>query len=182
MAKLKLATILGSIRNNSNSEIVMKAIKHSSPSEIEFFSIDVANIPLYNEDIEHTVLPSAVVKARHILSEVDAVIIVTPEFNHGIPGVLKNTLDWLSRPAFDNHMINKYVFFVTQSPSPLGGVRAQYQLRETLSAMLCNFVPLPEIAITQITEKISDNTLNDERTTLFLKKQLEAFISALPKN
>jgi chromate reductase len=94
----------------------------------------------------------------------DALLIVTPEFNHGLPGVLKNTLDWLSRPAFDSSLTGKPVMFATLSPGALGGVRAQSQMRETLASMLCQLVPLPEIAITHVGEKIAGDRLVDEAT------------------
>jgi chromate reductase len=102
---------------------------------------------------------------------------VTPEFNHGLPGVLKNTLDWLSRPAFSSCMMGKPVFFITLSPGALGGVRAQYQMRETLASMLCRLVALPEIAITQVGVKVEDGALKDSATLSFIEKNLVRFLS-----
>ncbi len=175
--KLKFTGLAGSLRTESYSLALLRSIGRLSGDDTEMNIIDIADFPLYNQDLEKNNLPLTVTGARESVAESDAVIIVTPEFNHGIPGVLKNALDWLSRPAFNNHMVGKSVFFITQSPGALGGVRAQYQLRETLSAMLCNMIPLPEIAVSNVSDKVSDGILTDERTLSYIKTQLDMFIS-----
>ncbi|MNT58387.1 NADPH-dependent FMN reductase [compost metagenome] len=94
-----------------------------------------------------------------------------------MPGVLKNALDWLSRPAFNSCMLGKPVFFVTLSPGALGGVRAQLQLRETLASMLCRLVALPEVVITQIVTKVEDEALVDPASISFIDKTLQQFLA-----
>lgn len=176
---LKIAGIAGSLRSASHSRTVLKSVARLLPAGTAFENIDIGELPHYNEDYEHGTLPPAVVAARAAVAESDAVVIVTPEFNHGLPGVLKNTLDWLSRPAFKSCMVGKPVFFVTLSPGALGGVRAQYQLRETLSSMLCQLVPLPEIAITHVAQKSEHGELTDAATLGFIESQLTRFLEAL---
>ncbi len=114
------------------------------------------------------------------MSATDALIIVTPEFNHGVPGLLKNTLDWLSRPAFDCALLGKPLFFATLSPEALGGVRAQYQLRETLSSILCQLLPMREIAIPHVGAKVVDGQLADAATLSFISQAVGQFVIALP--
>jgi len=177
-SSLKIAGIAGSLRAASYSQIVLKSIAGLLPEGTEFDSIDIGPIPHYNEDIERGALPHTVASARARVLACDAVIIVTPEFNHGLPGVLKNTLDWLSRPVFESCMQGKPVFFATLSPGALGGVRAQYQLRETLASMLCRLVSLPEIAITQVGMKIVDGELKDQATLDFIDGSLRKFLNA----
>ncbi|MBB3213201.1 chromate reductase [Herbaspirillum sp. Sphag1AN] len=172
---LKIVGIAGSLRTASYSRIVLDALYAELPTGSEFATVDIGSLPHYNEDVEHQALPEAVAQARTEVEASDAVVIVTPEFNHGLPGVLKNTLDWLSRPAFTSSMIGKPVFFATISPGALGGVRAQYQLRETLSSMLCQLVPMREIAITHVGQKITDGKLTDTSTLDFISVQVKQF-------
>jgi chromate reductase len=175
---LKIAGIAGSIRSQSYSKSILSSLAHMLPAGSRFDAIDIGTIPHYNEDVEHHALPESVVNARRLVQGCDALVLVVPEFNHGMPGVLKNALDWLSRPAFQSCMHHKPVLFATLSPGALGGVRAQYQLRETLSSMLCQLVPLPEIAITHVGAKVVDGRLADPATSDFLKAALGKFLHA----
>lgn len=124
-------------------------------------------------------MPAAVAEARRAISDADAIYIVTPEFNHSIPGVLKNALDWLSRPAFASPMAGKRVFFCTFSPGALGGVRAQSHLREVLASMLCGLTPLVEVAITFVENKIEGFVLTEEKTVKYLHGVLTEFLSVV---
>lgn len=173
---LKVAGIAGSLRAGSFSHMIMNTLAEQLPAGGSLHNIDIGALPHYNEDLECHALPESVVNARATVNKSNAVFIVTPEFNHGMPGVLKNTLDWLSRPAFNSPMLHKYVFFMTHSPGALGGVRAQYQLRETLASMHCNFVPMGEIAIPHIGEKVQDNRLTDPRSVEFIRQRMARFI------
>jgi chromate reductase len=177
-SSLKIVGIAGSLRAASYSQIVLKSIARLLPEGTEVDTLDIGSLPHYNEDVEREALPQSAASARARVQACDAVIIVTPEFNHGLPGVLKNTLDWLSRPAFGSCMQDKPVFFATLSPGALGGVRAQYQLRETLASMLCRLVSLPEIAITQVGVKVANGELNDQATLDFIAGPLQQFLNA----
>jgi chromate reductase, NAD(P)H dehydrogenase (quinone) len=171
--------IAGSLRGGSFSHPVLASIASLLPESTDFQTIDIGAIPHYNQDLDSEAAPETVVAARTLVGRSDAVIIVTPEFNHGLPGVLKNTLDWLSRPAFSSTILGKPVMFATISPGALGGVRAQAQLRETLSSMLCRLVPLPEIAITHVGSKIEDGRLADAKTLAFIKQALDKFLAQM---
>ena len=177
----KFAGLVGSLRENSFSKAVFNTLAETSSERIGFNHLDIGALPHYSEDLEKE-LPESVKQARHLIAESDAVIIISPEFNHGMPGVLKNALDWLSRPAFVSPMMGKHVIFLTISPGALGGVRAQYQLRETLTSMLCKMIPLPEIVIPAIHEKVRDGVLVDESTLEFIRIQLERLITAVQKD
>ncbi|WP_227245362.1 NADPH-dependent FMN reductase [Paraburkholderia caribensis] len=179
---LKIVGIAASLRSGSYSQIVLDAIASLLPMGTKFDRLNMGTLPHYNEDFEHARVPQSVEQARANVVASDAIVIVTPEFNHGLPGVLKNMLDWLSRPAFDSCMLGKPVFFVTLSPGGLGGVRAQYQLRETLASMLCQLVALPEIAITYIGTKVQDGVLTDPATISFINKSLEQFLAVVTQS
>lgn len=98
------------------------------------------------------------------IAESDGVLIVTPEYNHGVPGVLKNALDWASRPIFNSVLKRKPVSIISSSLAFTGGVRAQYQLRETLIAMQAYVVPGPEVVVGGVHSKFKDETFLDEST------------------
>jgi chromate reductase, NAD(P)H dehydrogenase (quinone) len=178
-SSLKIVGIAGSLRTASYSQVVLKSIARLLPIGAEIDLLDIGSLPHYNEDVERGGLPQTVASARGRVITCDALIIVTPEYNYGLPGVLKNALDWLSRPAFKSCMLGKPVFFVTVSPGVLGGVRAQLQLRETLAAMLCRLVSLPEIAITQVGQKVANGELNDQPTLDLIELTMQQFLGAI---
>jgi len=174
---LKIVGICGSLRKGSYSRDILNSIAEQLPEHTHFVELDPEPFVHYNEDLDQGAGPETVSQGRALIAGCDAVILVTPEFNHGIPGVLKNMLDWLSRPAFASCFVGKPVLFATVAPGALGGVRAQYQLRETFSSMLCQLPSLPEIAITHVHEKIDNHRLVDQRTLERIRKTLTAFLA-----
>jgi chromate reductase, NAD(P)H dehydrogenase (quinone) len=168
--------IAGSLRSASYSRMVLQSIAALLPEGTRFELLDIGALPHYNEDLDNASAPEAAGSARAQIAASDAVIIVTPEFNHGLPGVLKNTLDWLSRPVFKSCFAHKPVMFATISPGALGGVRTQSHLRETLASMLCRLVPLPEIAVTHVNAKVADGRLTDAATLNHIGQVLSNFL------
>ena len=179
MTPLRIAGYAGSLRQDSYSKIVLDALMSMLPTGTHTETLSIGDFPFYNQDLETADGPAQVSQARRQVAEADALLMVVPEFNHGIPGVLKNALDWLSRPAFHSVMAGKPVFFVTLSQGMLGGVRAQYQMRETLASMLCQLYPLPEVAITYAGQKVTEGRLTDEATCQHLNKILQQFLRQL---
>lgn len=182
MKTLRFIGLAGSLRAASASHAILTSIGECLPPQVSLDALDIGALPHYCQDLEKGELPAAIIAARGRVEEADAVIITLPEYNHGMPGVLKNALDWLSRPVRASCMMGKYVFFVSQSSGALGGVRAQYQLRETLASMLCNMVPLPEIAISFAEQKIENGRLTDPATRAHIRAQLEVFLNVVEKN
>nr|WP_321456675.1 NADPH-dependent FMN reductase [uncultured Cohaesibacter sp.] len=173
---LKIAGICGSLREGAYSRSLLEAMVDLLPAGTEFTEVDIATIPHYNQDMDTANGPEAVFKGRDLIAKSDAILITLPEFNHGIPGVLKNALDWLSRPAFTSCFTDKPVLFATIAPGPLGGVRAQYQMRETLSSMRCKMLPLAEIAVTFAAQKFPEGKLEDAQTKAHLQTVLDSFL------
>jgi chromate reductase len=164
----------GSLREKSYSSSVLATFEQLLSARGHGLGrVDIGEMPHYNQDIEDTVVPEPVADARERVKHCDGIVIVTPEFNHGIPGVLKNALDWLSRPAFASCFADKPVLFCTLSPGALGGVRAQHQLRETLSSMLCDLVPMPEIVIGNVAQKCANGMLSDQSTIDFIATSID---------
>ena len=126
------------------------------------------DIPLYNSDLETAALPSSVEALKEAISLADGLILCSPEYNYGTSGVLKNALDWASRPGFNSPLKYKPVLIMTSSPGLLGGVRAQSQLRETLSATLSKVVCCPQIVIPNVFQKMQNGRFVDEPTIEFM--------------
>ena len=181
MSRLNIVGIAASLRAQSYSKMVLQYIADLLPPETAFDLLDIGALPHYSGDLEAQALPASVVSSRQLVRQCDALVLVVPEYHHGMPGVLKNTLDWLSRPVFASCMQGKPVFFVTLSEGALGGVRAQYQLRETFASMQCQLLPLPEIAITHIGAKVVDGQLRDQATGAFIEKVLGKFLAEIER-
>jgi chromate reductase len=177
---LKFVGLSGSLRQESYSSAVLDMFGQQLLSRgYDLNPLNIGDFPHYNQDLEESGLPEVVALGRSLVEQSDGVVIVTPEFNHGIPGVLKNTLDWLSRPVFVSCFQHKPVLFCTISPGALGGVRAQYQLRETLSSMLCDIVPMPEIVIPHVNKKFENGVFAEKQTLDFVSNSIDRFISAI---
>jgi chromate reductase, NAD(P)H dehydrogenase (quinone) len=172
-----LLGIAGSLRSQANSRAILDSIFEMLPADVAHTTLDIGELPHYDAELEAHGLPASVSDARDRVQTAAAVVITVPEYNHGMPGVLKNALDWLSRPVRASAMLGKPVFFVTQSNGALGGVRAQHAMRETLASMLCELPPMPEIAVTFVGEKVRDGRLVDEPTLHFIRTQLEYFLA-----
>jgi chromate reductase len=177
---LKFVGLSGSLRQASYSSAVLNAFGQQLRSQgYDLNLLNIGDFAHYNQDIEEAGLPEVVAMARMLVEQSDGVVIVTPEFNHSIPGVLKNTLDWLSRPAFASCFQTKPALFCTISPGALGGVRAQYQMRETLSSMLCEVVPMPEIVIPHVHKKCENGVFTDKATIDFISNSIGCLIRAV---
>jgi len=112
-------------------------------------------LPLYNEDEDGDNAPEEVRHFRDAIASSAGLIIATPEYNHGIPGVLKNALDWASRPYGKSALIEKPVLVISVSPAFTGGARAHAQVNETLLSIPARLVAGPQVVIGSIAEKLS---------------------------
>lgn len=158
----RVLAISGSLRSGSFSTTILSSLASALKGQADVSVLTLGDIPLYNQDID-TETPIASVKAlRDAIKAADLVVIATPEFNYALPGVLKNALDWASRPYGQAAFIGKKTVFLTSSPAFTGGVRVQAQLREVLIALGADLVPGPEIVLGSIHEKITDGVVNAE--------------------
>src|SRR5258707_2092957 len=134
IARVKLLGLSGSLRSNSYSRSVLYALQRALAPEVSLAIRNLA-LPLYNEDEDGASASDEVRSFRSSIAASDGVIIVTPEYNHGIPGVLKNALDWASRPLGGSALARKPVVVMSVSPAFTGGVRAQASVYDTLLAV-----------------------------------------------
>jgi chromate reductase len=123
---------------------------------------DLQAVPLFNRDLETEGLPDSVRSLQEAVGACDGLVLCSPEYNYGTSGVLKNALDWASRPALNSPLKGKPVLIMTAAPSAVGGARAAHQVRETLISCLARVVVRPDIVFSRVHEKIVDGIFTDE--------------------
>lgn len=175
----RLLGISGSLRAHSTNSAVLKALasRLGENAELQLFALN--DIPLYNSDLEADGFPDAVRALKDAISEADGLILCSPEYNYGLSGVLKNALDWASRPGFNSPLKNKPVLIMTSSPGVLGGVRAQAQLRDTLNATLSRVIACPQVVIPGVNQKIQDGHFVDEPTLQFILAAVDELVAEI---
>jgi chromate reductase, NAD(P)H dehydrogenase (quinone) len=165
----RLLGICGSLRAGAYSKAVLEFIAEVAAPKAQLDYAEIGALPHFNQDLCTQPLPADV---RHFCAQVvaaHALVISSPEFNHGMPGVLKNALEWASRPHNASPLKHKPVLIVTSSPAFTGGVRAQYQIRETVVSALARPVATPEIVIGGVGAKMQDGRFTDSATFEFAK-------------
>jgi chromate reductase, NAD(P)H dehydrogenase (quinone) len=174
----KPITILGfagSLRKGSYNKAILRAAAELVPEDTRLEIFDLEGIPPFNMDLE-TAMPEKVKQFKAAIKSADAVLLVTPEHNYSIPGVLKNAIDWASRPLGDNSFEGKPAAIMSASTGIFGGARAQYHLRQVL--VFLNMFPLnkPEMFVASADKKIdSAGKVIDEET----RKRIAGLIKAL---
>jgi chromate reductase len=167
MTQLRLLGLSGSLRRASNSTAVLRGLQDAVAPKARLDVFSLHGLPLYNEDDDGEYAPESVRALRSAIETTDGVIMVSPEYNHGMSGVLKNSLDWASRPYGRSVLSGKPVLTMTASPAYTGGVRAQQQMNETLASIPARPVLRPQIVIGSVHEKVSNGRLVDETTLHF---------------
>ncbi len=171
---LKVLAISGSLRSASFSTAILRALSHEEFPDLTIAVKTLEGIPLYNEDLDCEPALASIAEMRVEVRESDGVVFATPEYNHGMPGVLKNALDWASRPAFASCFRNKPVLIITSASGGTGGVRAQYQLRETLVSMLAHVVPGREIFLAGVENRVRNGLFTDADALRVLTRGIDA--------
>ena len=163
-----VVAISGSLRKASTNTMALRAAQLLAPAGMEIEMADLSQIPLYNEDLRSQGEPEAVLQLKRQIQAADAVLIATPEYNFSIPAVLKNALDWVSRPPappFDG----KPVAIMGVATGPLGTARVQYHLRQVLVFMNSFTVNKPEVFIGHSASKFNEQgELTDPTTAQFI--------------
>jgi len=172
---LRILGISGSLRRGSYNSAALRAAQELAPRDMRIDSADIASIPLYNEDVKQQGFPPPVEELRRRVKEADGVLLVTPEYNYSIPGVLKNAIDWVSRPP-EQPFDGKPIAIMGASPSALGTGRAQYHLRQCFVFLNGLVLNRPEVMIAQAQNKFdAEGKLTDQTTRDFLAAMLTAF-------
>jgi chromate reductase len=170
---IKILGIAGSLRKASYNKGALRAAQQLCPegAKIEAFELD--GIPPFNQDEERNP-PQKVTELKNRIRAADAILLVTPEYNYGLPGVLKNAIDWASRPYGDNAWDGKPVAIMSAALSMGGGVRAQYQLRQSFVFLNMDAVVQPEVAIGNAPQRFDEQgNLTDETSRKLIRQLLE---------
>ena len=175
--QFKILAFAGSLRKASYNKALVRAAVEEAPENITIEVFDLEGIPLFNQDLEN-ILPQRVKEYKEKIRNADALLIATPEYNYSIPGVLKNAMDWASRPYRDNALANKPVAIMSASTGRFGGARAQYHLRQ--SFVRVNMLPCnqPEVMLSSAPENVdASGKLTNQEARLLIKQLIEALIA-----
>ncbi len=167
----------GSLRKGSYNRMLLRASLELAPPDthLEIFELDA--IPPFNQDME-TSMPPKVKEFKQKIKAADAILMVTPEYNYSVSGVLKNAIDWASRPPGDNSWAGKPVAIMSASTGMLGGARAQYHLRQMFVFLDMYAVKRPEIFVAHADRQFdSEGRLLDEKAKELIKELLISLVS-----
>jgi chromate reductase len=178
-ARVRLIGMSGSLRIGSYSVAVLETLRELFADRADLAVYDLAPIPSYNQDFEGEKRPASVKDMIAAIGAADGLVLCAPEFNHGMPGVLKNALDWASRPAFASVLAYKPVAIMTATRAPLGGARCLEQMRVVLDSMLSRVVVARECIITAAETRIKDGRLVDEVCLSFATGAVEALLKEI---
>jgi chromate reductase len=175
----RILGLSGSLRRASNSTAVLRSLKDAIEPDVALDIFPLNELPLYNEDDDNEQSPQSVRALRSAIDTSDGVIMISPEYNHGMSGVLKNALDWASRPHGRSALRDKPVLIMTASPAFTGGARAQQQMNETLLAIPARLVRRPQVVIAGVHEKVCNGRLSDAGTLRFALEAIEDLLDEI---
>jgi chromate reductase, NAD(P)H dehydrogenase (quinone) len=173
---LKLGVMAGSLRKGSYNAAIARALPILAPAGVTITALpSIRDIPLYDTDLQNIGLPAPVTVLADAVRGCHGVIIVSPEYNYSVPGVLKNAIDWLSRVP-DQPFANKPVALQSATMGPLGGARVQYHLRQIFVFLDAQVMNKPEVFVGTAQNKIdASGAITDKATAEFIAGQLNAF-------
>ena len=171
--KLKIIGFAGSLRKGSYNRSLLRSAGQLLPQDTVLEIFALSDIPPFNQDLEAN-MPAKVNEFKSKIRESDALLIATPEYNYSVPGVLKNAIDYASRPYGDNPFDDKPVAIMSASVGMLGGARAQYHLRQMFVFLNMHPINAPEVIVTSASNKFdAEGNLLDENTKKFLTQLLQ---------
>jgi chromate reductase len=172
----RVIAFAGSLRRKSFNRALITAAQELAPAGLVIETLEIGDLPFYNADVEAAGDPARVAAFKSAVQSADGLLIATPEYNDGIPGVLANAMDWGSRLPGRSPLAGKPVALMGASPSQVGTARAQLHLRQVLGHVHARVLPPPELLIARAHERFDKELrLTDESTRLVLTSLLERF-------
>ena len=168
---MKIIGISGSLRQDSYNTGLLRTASLLLPPEVDFEVLDISVFPLYNSDIERKGLTDAISVAEHAIADADGVLFATPEYNYSYSGVLKNAIDWISRPPL-SALSEKPVAVIGASPGRYGTARGQMNLSQLLHSINAHVLPKPELLVTDASSKFDKNRILIDEATLHVYQTL----------
>ncbi|MCD8139610.1 MAG: NAD(P)H-dependent oxidoreductase [Planctomycetaceae bacterium] len=176
MAKTVIGVVVGSARTGSFTKIVADTIVELMPDSFDMRHIQIADLPLYNQDYDDGATPERYDSYRKEIASMNGFLFVTPEHNRSIPALLKNALDIASRPSGENKWSGKPGGLVSVSPGGIGGFGANHITRQSLSFLNVYMMQQPEAYVGNVTAMINEEgKIVEERGRQFLKKVADEF-------
>lgn len=172
----RLLCFSGSLRAASSSSALLRALISRMDGLFQAEVADIASLPHYNADSDGG---APVARLISQLAAADGVLFVTPEYNYSVPGVLKNAIDWASRPAYQSGFRGKRCFCISVSGGAMGGVRAQSHLKYILNGMLAEVFPWQEIVVSSAPKRMTDGAFTDSDVLDFAGAGVTAFLDSL---
>lgn len=183
---LNLVAISGSLRAASYNSALLRNLPELAPASLRFTVHSIAEIPVFNHDDELVGMPPSVTRLHQAIRESDGLVIATPEYNHGVPGGLKNAIDWLSRGPMPHALFGIPTAIFGASDGTIGTARAQYALRQTLTALNAPTLPFPQVLVSLVQNKIdATGRLTDEPTREFIRQwlvEVERWMRRFPRH
>ena len=174
--EVKILGIAGSLRKGSLNKAALRSAVSLTPRNVTLETFDISSFPLFNQDDENNP-PEVIWQFQEQIRAADAILFATPEYNYSVPGVLKNAIDWASRPS--NAWEGKPVAMMSASIGMIGGARAQYHLRQMFVYLNMYALNRPEVIIPYAADKFdSAGNLTDQHTKAKIQELLKA-LSAL---
>jgi chromate reductase len=172
--QLRILAFAGSLRRGSYNKALVKAAVELAPQNMSIEVYDLESIPLFNQEFENSP-PQPVKDFKEKIRNADALLIATPEYNYSVSGVLKNAIDCASRPKVGNPLDGKPVAIMSASVGRLGGVRAQYHLRQTFVFLDMHPINRPVVMLSDASHNVdAEGNLTNEQTRQLIKQLLEA--------
>lgn len=172
---MKILGISGSLRQHSFNTASLRAAQSLLPDGVEMELADLSGIPMYDQDLRDQDVPESVIRLATQVHEADALLFATPEYNYSISGALKNAIDWISRQS-PNPFNDKPAAIMSASMSMLGGVRAQYHLRQIMVFQNIHCLNKPEVMIASAHQRFDESgNLTDDATC----EHIEGLVKAL---
>jgi chromate reductase, NAD(P)H dehydrogenase (quinone) len=173
----RIAGIAGSLRRDSFNKRLLGHAAAAAPPSLEIDVLpDALRLPLFDQDLEEAGDPAEVVALRTALAEADGLLLVTPEYNFGVPGPVKNLVDWMSRPPGRSPLRDKPVLLMGASTGRLGGtIQAQGQLRVSLGVLGAHVMPSPPVLVAEAGTRFDGDTLADDPTQKIVALALARF-------
>lgn len=176
MDRIEILGIVGSLRKDSYNRLALRAAQELLPQEVALNLIELHGIPIYDQDTEMA-MPAPVLEFKRRILAADAILFATPEYNYSVAGVLKNAIDWASRPYGESAWEGKPAAVIGASPGSMGTARAQYHLRQILVTLNMPVVQQPEVMICNAEKWFDqDGRLTNEIPRQFLKKLLAELV------
>ena len=174
---MKLLGIAGSLREGSYNRSLLRAAREVLPEGVELVECEIGGLPFYDGDVEAAGDPEPVVALKNAIRDADALLIATPEYNRGVPGVLKNAVDWASRPPLGSPLTGKPVALMGASTGRGGTALAQQQLREALEFPRASVLDEPQVLVPEAYMRFDDRgELTDEGVRAELAELVDTLV------